>query len=134
MNETASREWLSKAWHHFSSAKVLFDANHYTDVIAVELHYAVEITLKSLLAFKNKKIPKTHDLLSIYKLVREKINLSDEEIELLDIISQYHIGESYPTPDRSLPPKEEIIQTIDFTSKIFIKTCAILDIDSESLK
>ncbi|MDC7242558.1 MAG: HEPN domain-containing protein [Sphaerochaetaceae bacterium] len=106
MNETASKEWLIKAWHHYSSAKVLFDASHYTDIIAVELHYSVEISLKSLLAYENKKIPKTHDLLVIYKSVKDFIKLSDEEIS----------------------------QTIKFSYKLFIKVCNILNIVPESLR
>jgi len=34
----------------------LYEANHYTDTIAVDLHYAVETALKSFLAYENKKI------------------------------------------------------------------------------
>jgi len=47
MNETASKEWLIKAWHHLSTAELLSEANHYTDVIAIEIHYAAEISLKA---------------------------------------------------------------------------------------
>ena len=54
MNETAAKEWLTKAWHHFSSARILLDADHYTDVIAIELHYAIETMLKSFSAYENK--------------------------------------------------------------------------------
>jgi hypothetical protein len=42
MNKQAAKEWLTKAWHNLSGAKIFYDANHYTDVTAVELHYAVE--------------------------------------------------------------------------------------------
>jgi len=55
MNKTAAEEWLTKAWHHLSSGIVLYNAAHYTDTIAVDLHYAVEIMLKSILAYENKK-------------------------------------------------------------------------------
>lgn len=27
MNETSAKEWLTKAWHHYSSAKVLFNSS-----------------------------------------------------------------------------------------------------------
>lgn len=59
MNERSAREWLTKAWHDLSSAKILYEANHYTDTIAVELHYAIEKSFKSFLAYQNKQIPKT---------------------------------------------------------------------------
>jgi len=67
MNKTAAREWLTKAWHHFSSAKLLFIADHYTDIIAVELHYSIEIALKSFLAYENLKILRSHELFEIYQ-------------------------------------------------------------------
>ena len=35
MNRTSAIEWLNKSWHHFSSGKVLYEAKHYTDVIAI---------------------------------------------------------------------------------------------------
>lgn len=63
MNKTSAEEWLTKSWHHFSSGRVLYNANHYTDTIGIDLHYSVEIMLKSILAYENKKIPKTHDLI-----------------------------------------------------------------------
>jgi len=134
MNETAAKEWLTKAWHHFSSAKVLYGANHYTDVIGVDLHYAVEITLKSLLAFENKKIIKTHNLLEIIELVDSYITFEYDEIILLGTITKYHIKGSYPEPDRQMPPRKEIKKVIEFAEKLYIKVCNILKINPEELK
>ena len=37
MNKKSAKEWLEKAWHNYSAARILFDSNHYTDVVAVEL-------------------------------------------------------------------------------------------------
>ncbi|WP_303702125.1 HEPN domain-containing protein [Flexistipes sinusarabici] len=78
MNKTAAKEWLTKAWHHLSSAQLLFQLEHYTDIIAIEIHYAVEITLKSFLAYDNSKIFKTHDLIDIYKHIKDHINFDSE--------------------------------------------------------
>ena len=107
MNKQASREWITKAWHNLSGAKLFYDANHYTDVTAVELHYAIEKILKSFLANENKKIPKTYDLVYIYELIKEYIDLEDKKF-FLDQITEYYIEESYPAFDRKLPPIEEI--------------------------
>jgi len=133
MNKEASKEWLRKAWHNLSGAKLFYNANHYTDVTAIELHYAIEKILKSFLANQNKKIPKTHDLVTIYELIKEHINLEDKKL-FLDEIADYHIEESYPAFDRKLPPKEEIKEVLDFAQDLFDKVCNILDIDKESLK
>jgi HEPN domain-containing protein len=134
MNETAAKEWLTKAWHHYSSAKVLFNAKHYTDVIAVDLHYAVEIILKSFLAFENKKIIKSHDLLEIANLVKSYVTFDEQTNSLLDTVTSYHIKGSYPAPDRKMPSNDEIKEVLDFTDNLYYKVCKILNIDAESLK
>ena len=55
-NKKHAKEWLEKARHNLKAAEILFKANHYTDVIGIELHQAIEKTLKALPAFSNKKI------------------------------------------------------------------------------
>ena len=133
-NKTAAKEWLIKSWHHYSAANLLFQANHYADVIAIEIHYSVEITLKSILSNQNSKILKTHDLIEVYKQVRHVITIADDELALLDIITSYHIREAYPTPHRRLPSKEEIAKTLDFANKLFERVCTLLKIDIEEIK
>ena len=133
MNKTAMLEWLVKAWHNLATARLLYNADHYTDIIAVEIHYCCEKSLKAFLAYENKKIPKTHDLVDIYELVRDHIDLEDDLI-LLKQITKYHIEESYPTFERAMPTKEEIKEVLDFTEYLFDKVCKILNVDKESLK
>ncbi len=129
MNEQAAREWLTKAWHHFSSARLLYEAHHYTDVIAVDLHYAAEIILKSFMAYENKKIQKTHDLNELSLLTKDYISFTTEEQELMAIITRYHIKGSYPARDRRMPPREEIKKALDFTYGLFCQVCTILNIN-----
>lgn len=133
MNIQSAKEWLQKAWHNLSGAKIFFNAHHYTDVTAVEVHYATEKILKSFLAYENKKIPKTHDLYDIYKLIGNNINL-DDYIKLLDQISEYHIEESYPAFDRKMPPRTEIKEALVFTESLFTQVCEILNINTEEVK
>lgn len=134
MNEQAAKEWLRKAWHNLSAAKLLFDARHYSDVTAVELHYAVEKSLKSFLAFENKKIPKSHDLVEIYSKIQEKISFDDSEKDLLIVISEYHIEEAYPGFERKLPPTEEIEAVLKFAKVLFGSVCRKLNIDLDEIK
>ena len=133
MNDKAAKEWLIKAWHNLSGAAIFYDVNHYTDVTAVELHYAVEKMLKSFLAYENKKIPKTHDLLDIYARIQDKIFFNSDEKELLIIITEYHIEESYPAFNRKMPPREEIKEVLEFTNNLFKEVCNILNIDIEKV-
>ena len=133
MNKKSAEEWLVKSWHHLSTAKLLFEVEHYTDIIAVEIHYASEIALKSFLAYDNVKIIKTHELLELSKYIKAYMTFDEEELDILDVISEYHIGESYPTPHRELPSREEIKEVLDFTEKLFEQVCYILDIDKKKL-
>ena len=132
MNEQSAKEWLTKSWHNLSTAKLLYNANHYTDIIAVELHYSSEKTMKSILAFQNKKLPKTHKLFEIHLEIVEIIDLT-EYVDLLEQISKYHIEESYPAFNRPLPSREEIKEVLDFAENLFTKVCDILKINKEEI-
>ncbi len=132
MNEQAAREWLSKAWHNISGAKLFYEADHYTDVTAVELHYGVEKILKALMAFQNKKIPKTHDIYELYKLVDDLLDL-EYSLDLMDQITRYHIEEAYPAYNRNPPPKEEIKKVLDFSNALLKEVCDILGISTEEI-
>ncbi|OHE02720.1 MAG: hypothetical protein A2W82_02290 [Sulfurimonas sp. RIFCSPLOWO2_12_36_12] len=134
MNETAAREWLTKAWHHYSSGKLLYEANHYTDVISVDLHYAIEVILKSFLAYENKQIIKTHNLLELHSHLLRFIDFNEDEKELLRLATAYHIKGSYPPKDRKLPSRDEIKIVLDFTNTLFIEVCTILNISLEEIK
>ncbi len=132
MNKVSAKEWLTKAWHNLSGAKLFYEADHYSDVTAVELHYAVEKSLKSFLAYNNQKIPKTHDLSELYKQTYQFIDLHSD-IDMLEKITKYHIEESYPAFDRALPPRDEIKEVLDFAFDLFGRVCALLDIDPKEL-
>jgi len=134
MNRQAAIEWLNKAWHHFSSGKLLYEANHYTDVIGIDLHYAVEVTLKAFLAYENKKIIKTHDLNEIANHIDSWIDFTQDEKELMVTISTYHIRGSYPPKDRKMPSRDELKVVIEFAEKLFSRVCKILDIDEKDVK
>lgn len=134
MNEAAAKEWLVKAWHHYSSATLLFDAHHYTDVIAVDLHYAVEITLKAILAYENKKITKTHDINDLSTLVTNYMSFTTDDEKMMAIITTYHIKGSYPTPHRKLPSREEIANVKDFADNLFKQVCTQLHFSIDEIK
>ena len=118
----------------FSSAKILYEANHYTDVIAVALHYAVEVSLKAFLAYENKKITKTHDLIELYESIKEHIGFNEEELGLMDIITTYHIRGSYPPRDNKMPSRDEKKEVLEFSEELFEKVCTVLDINLSELR
>lgn len=133
-NKQAAKEWLVKAWHHISTANLLFSVDHYTDIIGVEAHYGIEITLKALIIHENKPLKKTHELYDIYNLVNNQITLDDSHIRLLVVATQYHILEAYPAPERTLPKHEDIEEVVLFTNELFEKVCKLLDISIDEIK
>ncbi|MEA1915846.1 MAG: HEPN domain-containing protein [Campylobacterota bacterium] len=132
MNKTASLEWLTIAYHDLKSAQILYDANHYTDSIGSDLQQSIEKILKSMFAYNNEKIPKTHDLYEIYDLLDELI-FDDSDIDKLHIATEYLKEDRYPNPNYCLPPRQEIKAVIEFTQELLKKVCTILNIDKSQL-
>ena len=134
MNKTSAKEWLVIAFHDLQSAKILYEANHYTDSIGNDLQQSIEKILKSILAVENKKIPKTHDLLEVYESINDKISFDDDDFLILAKATEYHKEDRYPNPNYSLPSRDEIKEVLDFTERLFDKVCSILEIDKKELK
>jgi HEPN domain-containing protein len=132
MNKTAAKEWLVIAYHDLKSAEILYEANHYTDSIGNDLQQCIEKTLKSILAYKNQKIPKSHDLLEIAELV--DLQIEEDDYKYLALATEYFKEERYPNPNYFLPPKEEIKNVLDFTKKLFDKVLKKLQISLNEIK
>jgi len=132
-NKQSAVQWLTKAFHDLSSARILYAADHYTDTIANDLQQAIEKSLKSFLAFENEPIRKTHDLVELSKLVEGCIHFEAAEIDLLDIATTYYTQDRYPGPV-DLPTKEQVKEILGFSEKLFSRVCHILDIDEREVK
>ena len=126
-NKQSAAEWLMKAYHDLSSARVLYAAEHYTDTIASALQQALEKSLKSFWAYDNKPIKKTHNLIDVYELVTNRIQLKESQVRILAIATTYYIQDRYPSPV-DLPPREQIKEVLDFAEVLFSRICQILDI------
>jgi len=87
--------------------------------------------LKSFLAYQNKKIKKTHNLIELYKSIIDYIEFNEDELDILDLITTYHIKEAYPPMYRNLPSRDEIKEVLEFSEKLFNRVCGILDIEIE---
>jgi len=131
MNSTAAGEWLKKAYHDLTSARILYEAHHFTDSIGVDLHYAIEKSFKALLAWENSRIPKTHDLPELHVLTEELVPLEDDDI--LFTANRYHIEMAYPQYDRGLPSREEVGEVLAFAENLFERVCICLKISKESI-
>lgn len=133
MNKKAAEEWLTIAYHDLQSARILYEANHYTDSIGNDLQQALEKILKSLIAYKNEKIPKTHDLYEIYISI-EELKLDEKQIVALETATEYFKEDRYPNPNYSLPSREEIKDVLDTSNGLFIQVCDRLGIDAKEIQ
>ena len=132
-NKTSAMEWLVIAFHDLFSAKSLFESNHFNDTIGLLLQQALEKSLKAILAYDNKPLKKSHDLVEIYSLLKDSLSLIDADIEIFEIATGYYSDTRYPNAYYSLPKDEEIRRVLDFTDSLFYKICGILDIDSTDI-
>ena len=72
-NKTYSLEWLDSSKRNLDTALLLFNHNHYTDVIAIDIHQTLEKAFKAVYAYYGMSIPKTHSLLPLFEFVKIKI-------------------------------------------------------------
>lgn len=73
------------------------------------------------MAFQNKKIRKTHDLVELYSIIDNELSLSEENIDILDIATTYYSNNRYPHSNYTLPKDEEIQKVIDSAGVIYGK-------------
>ena len=111
----------------------MYDAGHFTDSIGFDLQQSIEKSLKSLLAFDNKKIKRTHDLTEISAMVIDSMQFEDAEIDLLDIATGYCMRSRYPTGNADLPTREEIKEVLDFARDLLMRVCVKLEIDEQEV-
>ena len=128
VNKLSAKEWLIKAFHNIKAVTVLFENDVYTDIIGCELQQSIEKTLKSVLAFNNKPIKKTHNLVELLELVKNNIDF-EVDIKLLIIATDYYTENRYPNSYFDLPEKKEIEEILNFTKELFKKICLVLDIN-----
>ncbi len=60
-NKQYAKEWLEFSRKHLETAILLLRENHYTDIIAFEIHQTVEKALKAILAFNSVNYPLAKD-------------------------------------------------------------------------
>jgi HEPN domain-containing protein len=132
-NKQSAKEWLTIAKHDLKAAELLFNNLHYTDTIGYMLQQSLEKMLKSIAAFNNERIKKTHDLVEVFDTTRDVISLEEGEIENLEIATAYYVESRYPNAYFTPPKKEEIKKILDFANKLFKIICDALQIEKEKI-
>ena len=131
-NRTYAQEWIAKACHNFKAAKFLYENGFYEDVIGVEIHNALEKLFKAVIAYKNQKIAKTHDLLALYSYIVQEIG--DVDVALLERANSYFKEGRYPNIGYELPKREEIGAILAMSDEIFERVCYRLELDCKDCR
>jgi len=116
MKRTRARvvaEWFEKGKHDIEAAKLLFEAGHYTDTIAMLIQQAIEKYLKGFLIHHGWKLRKIHDLI---KLLAEAVKYQADLAEYEDRcrrISEYYFESRYPGRMPAQYSREEIKESLE---------------------
>jgi len=129
-NSTYAKEWIKFAYKNLVTAKLLYKCEHYTDIIGIELEQFFEKAIKSIYAYNNQKILKSHDLIELLSNLEFSKDLSEEEIDLLSIASDYYKDDRYPNPNYELPSKDEIERVLKYAEIFFNKVCKKIELNS----
>lgn len=118
-NKIYANEWLNLSEKNLETARLLLRENHFTDIIAIEIHQTIEKAFKAVLAFHGLKIQRTHSLPFLYNLINPFLLLPDVTLEELVVISDYYETEKYPGPNYFVPNRSEIENQFLTTEKIY---------------
>lgn len=93
--QARAKYWLATAKHDYDTMIVLYEAKRYPDSLFFG-HIILEKILKAHYVAENKKeAPKTHDLAYLKKNITN-IQLSENELNLLDDANDFNMNTRYP--------------------------------------
>jgi HEPN domain-containing protein len=134
MANTQSKEWLKSAYSDLRSIKYIIKDDFLTHVVAFHSQQAVEKTLKAVIEYKNKRVPRVHKLQNL--IHRIDIDIVFEE-SILETLDELYIDSRYPGDIGLLPHGKPTLNDAkafyDFSQTLFEDICKVLDIDINEL-
>ncbi|MFW5700732.1 MAG: HEPN domain-containing protein [Cyclobacteriaceae bacterium] len=106
--------WLSASYYDLLVIEEILSNHNLTHMVAFHAQQAIEKSLKAIIEFKDKKIPKTHNLIVLNEIANKLIS-SNLDPDLIIQLNDIYIDTRYPTDIGLLPegkPDQE-------TAKIF---------------
>lgn len=126
--KSETKTWLDYAEENVKSAKILLDNKLYNPSLQ-NAQQAVEKALKAVLIENEINLKKTHDILELKFLLKNKnilVDISDDECDLLNAIylpSKYPIGDAIS----EVEPDDQLCSLlIDIAEKVLISTIDLL--------
>ncbi len=118
----AVKDWLLSAEMDIENVRMILDNDFLTPIAVFHSHQAIEKSFKAYLEFSGRNIPKTHDLLRLFNMIRD-LSLVELDEDLLVMINETYIDSRYPgdfglMPDGK-PSKETAEQIFCFSKRVF---------------
>ena len=108
-----AREWLERGVHDVEMARLMFEAEGYTDTIGFIIQQGMEKCLKALLVVNQTEPPRTHDLKVLLNKVSSYLKSATAYYDACLIATKYYIEDRYPPGPVNLPPRKEISIVLD---------------------
>lgn len=127
---SVAKEWLKAAQDDLILLEDIKNNNHITNLIAFHSQQAIEKSLKALLEYQHKKVPRTHKLQQLVDVAEIEVN--DTLIQILD---ELYIDARYPSELGLLPAGKPSIEDArefyEFAVQVFNQVCTLVGIEQE---
>ncbi|RMF37150.1 MAG: HEPN domain-containing protein [Chloroflexi bacterium] len=95
MGRRIALEWLESAGSDLRTIEHILDDDALTHVVAFHAQQCVEKSLKALVAFLGRRVPKSHSTIRLYGLVTDALGVELDQDILTDLDDLY-INARYP--------------------------------------
>jgi HEPN domain-containing protein len=122
MGKEAAIEWLKSAESDLRTMERILNDEALTHVVAFHAQQCVEKSLKALLEFLDRPVPKDHSTIRLYGLVAELLGMALDRDMLTDLDDLY-INARYPGElgllPHGRPSPEDARQFYEFAAKVY---------------
>lgn len=135
MNRAMAIEWLKSAKIDLDTIDSIINDEHLTPSVAFHSQQACEKSLKALLEYYKRDVPKIHSLNKLSKLLESYITIDNSEI--IDILDTLYVETRYPGVLGLLPNGKPTVndakEFYSFSKAIFKQVCDSIRITDKEL-
>lgn len=111
MNELV-REWLIQAEKDLKAIKKTLEDPDLTNIAAFHSQQSIEKAFKALILNNHETIPKIHNLIKLYGMIKNQININFD-MKVLERINETYIDSRYPSEMGLLPEGQPSVETVE---------------------
>ncbi len=116
------KEWIDFAGIDLLAAERLCNDAKLVNVVCFHCQQCVEKSLKALLESKDIIPPKTHDLIRIYGMIEEQLDIEED---MLASLNELYIDSRYPAAfgllPNGIPAIEDAIKFYEFARELHLR-------------